>query len=65
MKRVNTVNATLITAALLVALLMTLSGRQNQKGPTGKSIDNAAELPGGHVENAGEAIRDAVKGDKR
>jgi hypothetical protein len=44
---------------------MTLSGRQNQEGPTGKSIDNAAELPGGHVENAGEAIWHAVKDDKR
>jgi hypothetical protein len=65
MKRVNTVNAALIAAALLVALLMTLSGCRNQEGPAGESIDNAAGLPGGHVENAGEAIRDAVTGDTR
>ena len=68
MKRVNTVNAALITAVLLVALLMALSGCQNQEGPAeqaGKSIDNAAKLPGRHVENAGESIGDAVKGDKR
>ena len=68
MKRVNTVNAALITAVLLVALLMALSGCQNQEGPAeqaGKSIDNAAKLPSEHVENAGEAIQHAVKGDKR
>jgi hypothetical protein len=31
----------------------------------GKGIDNATESVGEHVENAGDAIQDAAKGDKK
>jgi predicted small secreted protein len=64
MKPVKTLGAALVISALLVAL----SGCENQEGPmekAGKSVDNATESVGEHVENAGEAIQDAAKGDKR
>jgi predicted small secreted protein len=64
MKPVKTLSAALVISALLVAL----SGCENQEGPiekAGKSVDNATESVGEHVENAGQAIQDAAKGDKK
>jgi hypothetical protein len=64
MKLVNTVSAALIMSALLVAL----PGCEKQQGPAeqaGQSVDNAAAKVGEKVENAGEAIQDTAKGDKK
>ncbi len=64
MKPVKIFSAALVMGALLVAL----SGCQKHEGPgerAGKSIDNAAGSVGEHVENAGEAIQDAAKGDNK
>ena len=64
MKPVRTLSTALVMSVLLVAL----SGCQKQEGPmekVGKSIDNTAESVGEHVENAGAAIQDAAKGDKK
>ena len=64
MKPVKTLSAALVISALLAAL----SGCEKQEGPmekAGKSVDNATESFGEHVENAGEAIQDAAKGDKK
>jgi hypothetical protein len=64
MKLVKTVSAALIMSALLVAL----PGCEKQQGPAeqaGQSIDNAAAKVGEKVENAGEAIKDTAKGDKK
>jgi predicted small secreted protein len=64
MKPVKTLSAALVISALLVAL----SGCEKQEGPmekAGKSVDNATESVGEHFENAGVAIQDAAKGDKK
>jgi PBP1b-binding outer membrane lipoprotein LpoB len=64
MKPVKTLSAALLISALLVAL----SGCEKQEDPmekAGKGIDNATESVGEHVENAGDAIQDAAKGDKK
>jgi predicted small secreted protein len=62
MKSVKILGAALVISALLVAL----SGCEQQKGPmekAGESIDNATDSVGEHVEDAGEAIQDAAKGE--
>jgi predicted small secreted protein len=64
MKPVKTLSAALVISALLVAL----SGCENQEGPmekAGKSVDNATESLGEHVEDAGEAIQDAATGNTK
>ena len=63
MKSYKTLGAALVMSALLVAL----SGCEKQEGPmesAGKSVDNATESLGGHVEDTGEAIQDAAQGNK-
>jgi Flp pilus assembly protein TadD len=64
MKPVKTLSTALVISALLVAL----SGCEKQEGPmekAGKSIDNATESVGSHVESAGESIRDTAKGENK
>lgn len=63
MKPGKTVSAALIISGLLIAL----SGCQKQEGPAeqaGKDIDNATEQAGEKIEQVGENIQDAAKGDK-
>ena len=63
MKPGKTVSATLIISGLLIAL----SGCQKQEGPAeqaGKDIDKATEQAGEKIEQVGENIQDAAKGDK-
>jgi hypothetical protein len=62
MKSIKTLSAVMVMSALLVAL----PGCEQQDGPmekAGKSIDNATDSVGEHMEDAGEAIQDAAKGD--
>jgi len=63
MKFENSIGAALAISVMLVAL----SGCQKQEGPAeqaGKSIDKATEQAGEKVEQVGESIQDAAKGDK-
>lgn len=56
-----------LTALAMGALLVTLSGCQQQEGPAeqaGKKLDQTTEKVGEQVEKAGESIQDAAKGDK-
>lgn len=49
-------------------LLAALQGCQKSPGPAeqaGKQPDQAVEKVGQQVENAGDAVQDAVKGDKK
>jgi uncharacterized lipoprotein YehR (DUF1307 family) len=62
MKRVNSLGSVLFASALLIAL----SGCQKDEGPAekaGKSMDEAAQAVGEKVEDAGDAMQDAAKGD--
>ena len=55
-----------VTAVLLVSA--TLFGCQKQEGPAehaGKEIDKAVDKAGQKVEQAGERVQDAAKGDKK
>lgn len=48
-------------------MLVVLSGCQKQEGPAeraGKNIDKATEQAGEMVEQVGESIQDAAKGDR-
>lgn len=57
------VSAALITGAVLAAL----SGCQKKEGPAeqaGKQVDQATAQVGAQVEQAGDAIQDAAKGNK-
>lgn len=68
MRRINPLNTALLMTVLLFALLMVLSDYPMQEGRAdqgGKSIENAAEPVGEHVENAGDAIQGAITGDER
>jgi hypothetical protein len=50
------------------AVLAALSGCEKQEGPlekAGKEVDNAAATVGQKIENAGEKMQDAAKGDKK
>jgi hypothetical protein len=62
-------SATRITTALVVgALLAVLSGCEKKEGPlekAGKEVDNAAATVGQKIENAGEKMQDAAKGDNK
>lgn len=63
MKPGKTVSAAWIISGLLIAL----SGCQKQEGPAeqaGKDIDKATEQAGEKIEQVGENIQDAAKGDK-
>ncbi|MHB1085747.1 MAG: hypothetical protein ACYCZA_13030 [Thiobacillus sp.] len=54
------------TSLALGAILIVLSGCQKQEGPAeraGKDIDNAAGQAGEKIEQVGENIQDAAKGD--
>jgi hypothetical protein len=60
----KTINITLITGALLIALV----GCQKQEGPAehaGKAVDNATDKAGQQIEQAGKDIQDTAKGDKK
>lgn len=64
MKLGETISATVLMGALLIAL----SGCQKQEGPAeqlGKEVDKATESAGKQIEKAGEEIQDAAKGDKK
>lgn len=56
-----------VGAALAVTvLLITLPGCQNKEGPAeqaGKKMDEVVEQAGAKIEQAGENIQDAAKGD--
>jgi hypothetical protein len=59
---IQTLSASLILSALLIAL----SGCQNNEGPTeraGAAVDEAATKAGQQIEKAGENIQDAAKGN--
>lgn len=63
MKPGKTVSAALIISGLLIVL----SGCQKQEGPAeqaGKDMDKATEQAGEKIEQVGENIQDAAKGDK-
>lgn len=63
MKLEKTVSAAMAIGVMLVAL----SGCQKQEGPAeqaGKDIDKATEQAGEKIEQVGENIQDAAKGDK-
>jgi hypothetical protein len=65
MNTIKPFNAGIAMSALLVALLLPLSGCEKQ-GPAekaGESLDNAVESAGEKVEEAGDAIQDAAEGD--
>jgi hypothetical protein len=58
----TTISLTLAMFALLVAL----SGCDRNDGPAeqaGKKLDNALEQTGKQMEKAGEAVKDAAKGN--
>lgn len=60
----KTVGAALVMSGLLVVL----SGCQKQEGPAeraGKDIDNATGQAGEKIEQVGENIQDAAKGDSK
>ena len=64
MKLGRSLGAVLIMSALLAAL----SGCQKQEGPAekaGKEVDKAVEKTGQQLEKAGDAIKDAAKGDQK
>jgi len=64
MKSIKTLSAVMVMSALLVAL----PGCEKQDGPmekAGKSIDNATDSVGEHMEDAGEAIQDAANGENK
>jgi len=51
---------------VMFALLVALSGCDRNEGTAeqaGKKMDNALEQTGKQIEKAGEAVKDAVKGD--
>ena len=59
---IQTLSASLIISALLIAL----SGCQNNEGPTegaGAAVDDAASKAGQQIEEAGENIQDAARGN--
>ncbi len=59
---------TVSTALVLSALLVVLSGCENQEGPAeraGKDIDQATQKAGEQMEKAGESIQDAAKGEEK
>jgi len=58
--------ATIGLTLAMFALLVALSGCDRNDGPAeqaGKKLDNALEQTGKEMEKAGEAVKDAVKGD--
>ena len=58
------VSATVVMSALLFAL----PGCQKHEGPAeqaGKKVDNAVDKTGQKIEQAGENIQDAAKGDNK
>jgi hypothetical protein len=59
---IQTLSASLIISALLIAL----SGCQNNEGPTeraGAAVDDAASKDGQQIEKAGENVQDAARGN--
>lgn len=59
---IQTLSASLILSALLIAL----SGCENNDGPAqraGAAVDEAATKAGQQIEKAGENIQDAAKGN--
>lgn len=60
--------AKIVSPALLMsALLVALPGCQEHEGPgehAGKEVDKATEKVGQQVEEAGDKIQDAAKGNK-
>ncbi|MDT8388195.1 MAG: hypothetical protein RQ736_11825 [Thiogranum sp.] len=63
MKAFQTISAVLLASVFFLAL----PGCDTQQGPAesaGESIDEAAARAGDKIEDAGEAIEDAVQGDK-
>lgn len=63
MKTTISVGAALVISAFLVGL----SGCQKQEGPAeqaGKQLDQTADKVGKEIEEAGDSIQDASKGDK-
>lgn len=59
-------NKSIRTTLVMIALLGQLAACDSQEGPAeraGKDIDQAAQTAGEKIEQAGEGIQDAVKGD--
>jgi len=58
----------LVLVAMVASLPMTLAGCPSKEGPmerAGKSVDKAVDTAGQKVEQAGDAIQDAAKGEKK
>ena len=58
----------LVIATAASALIMVLAGCPQKEGPAehaGKAVDKAVDKAGQKIENAGEAVQDAAKGDKK
>ncbi len=56
------------TSLAIGALFVTLSGCQKQEGPAeqaGKDLDKATEQAGEKIEQVGESIQDAAKGENK
>jgi len=59
---------TMTSAIAIAAMLVALSGCEKKEGPlekAGKEVDNAAATVGQKIENAGDKMQDAAKGDKK
>ena len=57
-----------VMIAAASALLMVMAGCPQKEGPAeraGKSVDKAVEKTGQKIEQAGESVQDAAKGDKK
>lgn len=64
--KINKRGAIISLSSIMGALLILLSGCDQNDGPAekaGKKIDDAAEQAGKQIEKAGEALQDAAKGD--
>ena len=59
---------TMTSAIAIATMLVALSGCEKKEGPlekAGKEVDNAAATVGQKIENAGDKMQDAAKGDKK
>jgi hypothetical protein len=57
-----------LIAAAASALLVVLAGCPQKEGPAeraGKSVDSAMDKAGQKIEQAGESVQDAARGDKK
>ena len=58
----------MVIAAVMSALILGLAACAQKEGPAeqaGQSIDKAMDKAGQKIEQAGESVQDAAKGDKK